>query len=142
MLYLAAHCEGEKHDPVNDEHGPKDCKQHRSTFELTTASAGKKRFFSGGRRQIFVGNRSLPGMSKTSNQVHTKPTVIARVALCQNLNSGSLRMNGRNSSSCLVGRLAGPPSSSSSCSSDGSNFGVKNARKRFRRYIPRVYATD
>jgi hypothetical protein len=59
----------------------------------------------------------------------------------QNLNSGSLRMNGRNSpSSCtsplLVGKVGAPSSASvsaRSASSAGSNFGVIKARKRFRR---------
>jgi len=83
--------------------------------------------------------------------------VVALVAECQNLNSGNLhisfsgtrnegkgryrRMNGRNSSSCFVGREPEAPSSeswsASSCSRDGSNFGVRKARNRFSRYIPR-----
>jgi hypothetical protein len=76
-------------------------------------------------------------MSKTENQLHRKPMVMARVAACQNLNSGRRRMNGRNSSSCLVGRLgeapASPSSRPSSCVREGSNLGVRKARKRLRR---------
>ena len=64
-------------------------------------------------------------------KVHTNDIEIARVALCQNLNSGSLRINGLNSSSCFVGSDDGPPDSISSSACDGSNFGVRNARKRF-----------
>lgn len=68
------------------------------------------------------------------NHVQKKPIVIALVAECQNLNSGRRLMKGRNSSSCFVGRELGPPdSSSSSCSSEGSNLGVRKARKRLRR---------
>jgi hypothetical protein len=75
------------------------------------------------------------GMLKISNHVHRKPIAIALVALCQNLNSGSRRINGRNSSSCFVGSEdpASPSSSPSSCVSEGSNFGCRNARKRLRR---------
>lgn len=42
------------------------------------------------------------GTLKTENHVHTKLIAMALVAECQNLNSGKRRMNGRNSSSCLV----------------------------------------
>jgi len=76
------------------------------------------------------------GISKTENQLHTKAMAMARVAECQNLNSGRRRINGRNSSSFLVGRLGEPASPSSRPSSwvrEGSNLGVKKARKRFRR---------
>jgi len=80
-----------------------------------------------------------PGMSQASNIVATMLSAIARVALCQNLNSGNRRMNGLNSSSCFVGKAdCPPPSISSSCSSDGSNFGVKKARNKLSRYIPSV----
>jgi hypothetical protein len=70
------------------------------------------------------------------NQEQTKPMVMAWVAECQNLNSGRRRMKGRNSSSFLVGRLGDPASPSSRPSSwvrEGSNLGVRKARKRFRR---------
>jgi hypothetical protein len=93
------------------------------------------------------------GISKNENHVHTKPIAVARVAECQNLNSGNLllgqesrtlsylRINGRNSSSCFVGRIPEVPSSDSwsarSCSREGSNLGVRKARKRLRRYMPR-----
>jgi hypothetical protein len=75
------------------------------------------------------------GILKISDQVQRKPMAIARVAECQNLNSGRRRMKGRNSSSCLDGRLesASPSSSPSSCVREGSNLGCKKARKRFRR---------
>ena len=61
-----------------------------------------------------------------------------KLSAYQNLNSGNLRMNGLNSSSALVGK-DGPSSISFSCvssSTDGSNFGVKNAKNRLSRYIP------
>ena len=73
------------------------------------------------------------GRLKISNQLQTKLMVMALVAACQNLNSGSLLMNGLNSSSCLVGRADSPSSSPSSCVKLGSNLGCKNARKRLRR---------
>jgi hypothetical protein len=75
------------------------------------------------------------GISNIRNQVQINPIRIARVAECQNLNSGSRRIKGRNSSSCFVGRAdpASPSSKPSSCVRDGSNFGCKKARKRLRR---------
>lgn len=76
------------------------------------------------------------GISKTLNHEHTKEITIARVAECQNLNSGKRRIKGRNSSSCLMGRdelPASPSSRPSSCVRDGSNFGERKARKRLRR---------
>ena len=80
------------------------------------------------------------GTLNSSDHVHAKAMVIARVALCQNLNSGKRRMNGRNSSSRVVGRgdfMESPSSRPSSCEREGSNLGWRNARKRLRRYIPR-----
>lgn len=75
-----------------------------------------------------------PGTSVASVQVAKNPITIALVALCQNLNSGNRLINGLNSSSCLVGNALGPPdSSSSSCSSEGSNLGVRKARNKFSR---------
>lgn len=74
------------------------------------------------------------GRLKISNQLQKKPMAIALVVEYQNLNSGSLRTNGRNSWSSFVGSpLALPSSIPSSCSSAGSNFGERKARKRFRR---------
>ena len=75
------------------------------------------------------------GMLKISNQLHTNEMTTARVAECQNLNSGRRRMNGRNSSSCLVGREPTAPSSISLsiASLEGSNLGCRKARKRLRR---------
>jgi hypothetical protein len=75
------------------------------------------------------------GTLKTSNQLHTKEIRTARVAECQNLNSGKRRMKGRNSSSCFVGREPAAPSSISFsiASLEGSNFGWRKARKRLRR---------
>lgn len=78
------------------------------------------------------------GILKISNQAQKNPIAMARVALCQNLNSGNRRMKGRNSSSAFVGKADGPPFSISSSSTEGSNLGVKKARKRLRRYIPSV----
>ena len=49
----------------------------------------------------------------------------------QNLNSASLRMNGRNSSSFAVG--SDGPSVSSSKFKAGSNFGDKKAMSRFKK---------
>jgi len=74
------------------------------------------------------------GRLKISKKVQNKLMMTALVALCQNLNSGSLLMKGRNSSSAFVGRLDCPPSrpSSSVESSEGSNLGCRKARNRFR----------
>ena len=74
------------------------------------------------------------GTLKTSNHEHRNPMAMALVAACQNLNSGSRRMKGRNSSSCFVGNEDCPPSSmDSSWLRDGSNLGCRKARKRLRR---------
>lgn len=75
------------------------------------------------------------GTLKISNQLQAKPMVMARVAQYQNLNSGSRRMKGLNSSSFLTGSPPAEPSSMSwSISSlEGSNLGVRKARKRLRR---------
>lgn len=75
------------------------------------------------------------GISKIGNKEAPKDATVALEALTQNLNSGSRLMKGRNSSS-----TSSPPSSKlddlSSCSKEGSNFGVRNARNKFKRYIP------
>jgi len=69
------------------------------------------------------------GISNTLKKLHTSAMAIAFVVEYQNLNSGSLRINGLNSSSALVGRegpsSARPPSvvSTSALSKEGSNFG-------------------
>ena len=75
------------------------------------------------------------GILKISNQLQAKEMAMARVAACQNLNSGRRRMKGRNSSSCLVGSVPIVPSSMSlsSASFDGSNLGCRKARNRFKR---------
>ena len=75
------------------------------------------------------------GTSKIEKKVQTKPMVMALVAECQNLNSGSLLIKGLNSSPCLVGRPPASPSSISlsMASFDGSNLGWRKARKRLRR---------
>lgn len=75
------------------------------------------------------------GTLKISNQLQTNEMAIARVAECQNLNSGRRRMKGRNSSSCLVGRPPAAPSSISlsMISFEGSNLGWRKARKRLSR---------
>lgn len=74
------------------------------------------------------------GISKIENKDNTIDNKVALVALSQNLNSGNLLMKGRNSSSFSS---SSPPSSSdddfSSCSKDGSNLGVRNARNKLRR---------
>ena len=63
------------------------------------------------------------GTLKTENHVHAKLIAMALVAECQNLNSGNRRINGRNSSSFLLGKLLRPSSRPSSCVSEGSNLG-------------------
>lgn len=78
------------------------------------------------------------GRLKISLQLHAKPRATARVAACQNLNSGRRRTKGLNSWSFLVGSdedwPAGTPSSMSvSASRLGSNLGEMKARKRLRR---------
>jgi len=74
------------------------------------------------------------GRSNMENHEQTNPMATAFVAEYQNLNSGSRLTNGRNSSSCFVGRALEPPSSMfSSCSMEGSNLGDIKARKRLRR---------
>merc|ERR1719367_1692159 len=74
------------------------------------------------------------GMLKKSKNVHTNAMTVAFVAEYQNLNSGNLLINGRNSSFCLVGNAI--PSSSAASSSNsaiaGSIFGVRNASSKFR----------
>ena len=73
------------------------------------------------------------GTLNISNQVARKAKTIARVELCQNLNSGKRRMKGRNSSSALVGRALEPSSRPSSWEREGSNLGWRKARNWFRR---------
>lgn len=85
--------------------------------------------------QYMTNTGQKTGTLNTSNQLHKKEMKMARVAQYQNLNSGSRRMKGLNSSSCLVGRVPTEPSSISlSISSfEGSNLGCKKARNRFSR---------
>lgn len=88
------------------------------------------------------------GILKQSKNVHINPIMVLFVTAYQNLNSGSLRTNGRNSSFALKGS-SGPFSSaanrciqrstlfppnrySPSKSIAGSIFGVKNAINKFR----------
>lgn len=77
------------------------------------------------------------GTSKMVNHVVRKAMKTALVAEYQNLNSGNLLTNGRNSCDSFVGKLLPPPaepsSIPSSCSREGSNFGERKARKRLRR---------
>ena len=72
------------------------------------------------------------GMLKNSKKVQKKAMTVAFVAEYQNLNSGNLRMNGRNSSSCLVGNSRPSSSSASSSANAGSILGVRKARNRLR----------
>ena len=82
------------------------------------------------------------GMLKKSKKVQVKAMIVDLVAEYQNLNSGSRRMKGRNSSFCLVGSSRPSPSSSASkCASAGSIFGVRKANSRFRWYIANAYVT-
>ncbi len=85
--------------------------------------------------QYMTSTGQKTGTLKTSNQLHANEMTTARVAECQNLNSGRRRMNGRNSSSRLVGRVPMAPSSISlsSASLDGSNLGCRKARNRLSR---------
>lgn len=73
------------------------------------------------------------GTLNISNQVARKPSTIARVLECQNLNSGNRRIKGRNSSSCFVGREFWPSSRPSSWEREGSNLGWRKARNWLRR---------
>ena len=82
------------------------------------------------------------GMLKKSKKVQVKAMIVDLVAEYQNLNSGSRRMKGRNSSFCLVGSSRPSPSSSASkCANAGSIFGVRKANSRFRWYIANAYVT-
>merc|ERR1719412_448382 len=75
------------------------------------------------------------GMLKNSKNVQTKAITVAFVAEYQNLNSGNLLINGRNSSFCLVGNAISSSASSAASNSSaiaGSIFGVKNASSKFR----------
>ena len=89
--------------------------------------------------QYMTSTGQKTGRLNISNQLHTKERTIILVAECQNLNSGSLRTKGLNSSSCFVGSDC-PSSMPSSCVKLGSNFGCMKARKRLSRYMPRQYA--
>ena len=73
------------------------------------------------------------GMLNSSKKVQKNAIVVALVAEYQNLNSGSRRINGLNSSFWEVGSAM--PSSSSSLSYSamaGSILGVRKASRRFR----------
>ena len=76
------------------------------------------------------------GKSKIEKNVQKKAIKNALVKKNQNLNSGSRRIKGLNSSDCIVGS-AGPSSDSSSNS--GSNFGEIKPRNAFSWYIPSAY---
>ena len=71
------------------------------------------------------------GMLNSSKKVQKNAIVVALVAEYQNLNSGSLRMKGRNSSFWEVGS-PGPSSSASYSAIAGSIFGVRKASSKFR----------
>lgn len=80
------------------------------------------------------------GMSNMTKNDKKRDITVALVALNQNLNSGNLLMKGLNSSSSFsVGDdpSSGTPSSRDSdldsCSKEGSNFGVRNAKNKFNR---------
>jgi len=64
------------------------------------------------------------GMLKNSKKVQKKAIRVALVAEYQNLNSGSRRMNGLNSSDCRVGSampsVSAPPSASASAASNSA----------------------
>lgn len=69
------------------------------------------------------------GTLKQSKNVHIVAITVLFVTEYQNLNSGNLLINGRNSSFDLVGN-SGPLSSSTS--NAGSIFGLKKAMNKFR----------
>jgi hypothetical protein len=75
------------------------------------------------------------GMSKIEKKVMTMHIAVPLAHANQNLNSGSLRVNGLNSFPSLadVGR-DGPDS-------EGSSKGERKAMKLFKRKIPKPYAT-
>ena len=78
-------------------------------------------------------------MLNTSKNVSEKAIIVALVKLCQNLNSGSLRINGRNSSLELVGRV-GPSSSENQVTGGGCprlerDQGMKHFTQRLTREI-------
>ena len=96
------------------------------------------------RKNIFYKKKSLNSyiyiyiyictwINKNSVKLHKfSPINVALVAEYQNLNSGSLRMNGRNSSFCFVGSSRPSSSSASNCAIAGSIFGVRKARSKFK----------
>ena len=87
VLDLAAHGEGEEDDEIDD------------LWRFVQREPSK------GTRMARTRTGQKTGTSKMLNQVQVKAMAMARVLLCQNLNSGSRRMKGRNSSSFLVGRV-------------------------------------
>ena len=73
------------------------------------------------------------GILKNSKNVQQNAITVAFVAEYQNLNSGSRRMKGRNSSFCLTGSSRpSSASSASNCANAGSILGVKKASNRFK----------
>ena len=73
------------------------------------------------------------GMLKNSKKVQPKAITVALVAEYQNLNSGSRRIKGRNSSLCFVGSSRPSPSSSASkAAKAGSILGVRKAKSKFK----------
>jgi hypothetical protein len=78
VLDLALHGDGEQNDEVDQENGPKHLEEYVNHSQ---------------------GNSNLTGMFKKSKNVQAVATSKARTMAYQNLNSGSRRTKGRNSSS-------------------------------------------
>lgn len=77
------------------------------------------------------------GTSKNWKNVKNIDSNVDFITEYQNLNSGSRRINGLNSSFARVGNDG--PESSSNSSIAGSIFGVRNAINKFKWYIPSAY---
>lgn len=77
------------------------------------------------------------GISNMLKKDATNDAAVALEALIQNLNSGRRLMKGLNSSSD-ASAASSKFDDLSSCSKDGSNFGVRKERNKLKRYIPKA----
>lgn len=121
MLDLSSHGDSKEDAEIDQQNGPKD-------RDIEDAKEAAKQCNNGG-----LGGR-IPVIC-TFQQTRSLCAKRKNMVAYQNLNSGSRRINGLNSSSAFVGK-DGPSSISFSfvsISNDGSNLGVKNARNRFNR---------
>ena len=91
------------------------------------------------------------GISRNEKIVQANPIKREEMALYQNLNSGSLRTKGRNSSingdplefpgkksPSSANNEASLSKLASSSVRDGSNLGLRNSKKMFNKYIPKA----